>query len=162
MKGEGTKIKCNSCGRIHTLNEIGFLEAENGKTKFSHIPDWIDWQRQEVQKEILSNEYRLESKVKIFALKGYKALYEIGSGELLHTVNGFLLKGCSGKLEFTIPPTAYYTLNADFYWYQIGDIICLENEGVLYYCVIEDDVSVTKARIATEEIYKSNKKEKTS
>ena len=162
MKGEGTKIKCNSCGRIHTLNEIGFLEAENGKTKFSHIPDWIDWQRQEVQKEILSNEYRLESKVKIFALKGYKALYEIGSGELLHTVNGFLLKGCSGKLEFTIPPTAYYTLNADFYWYQIGDIICLENEGVLYYCVIEDNVSVTKARIATEEIYKLNKIEKTS
>ena len=162
MKGEGTKIKCNSCGRIHTLNEIGFLEAKNGKTKFSHIPDWIDWQRQEVQKEILSNEYRLESKVKIFALKGYKALYEIGSGELLHTVNGFLLKGCSGKLEFTIPPTAYYTLNADFYWYQIGDIICLENEGVLYYCVIEDNVSVTKARIATEEIYKLNKKEKTS
>ena len=162
MKGEGTKIKCNSCGRIHTLNEIGFLEAENGKTKFSHIPDWIDWQRSEVKKEILSNEYRLESKVKIFALKGYKALYEIGSGELLHTVNGFLLKGCSGKLEFTIPPTAYYTLNADFYWYQIGDIICLENEGVLYYCVIEDNVSVTKARIATEEIYKLNKKEKTS
>lgn len=158
MQGVGTAIKCTACGKTHILNEYGKLEGENAR--FTHIPDWFDWQRSEVKKEILSNEYKLESKVKIFALKGYKALYDIGEGKLIHTNEGFSLEGCEGKLKFNVEPTAYYTLNVDYYWYQIGDIICLENDGVLYYCFTEKNVSVAKARIATEEIYKVNKYDK--
>ena len=35
----------------YELTELGFLAADNAK--FTHVPDWYRWQRQEVRKEHL-------------------------------------------------------------------------------------------------------------
>ena len=48
-----------------------------------------------------------------------------------------------------------YTLNSDFYWYCLGDVIGIGNSKILYYCMpTEDRYVVGKARLATEEIFK--------
>jgi hypothetical protein len=56
---------------------------------------------------------------------------------------------------------ASYSLYSDYYWYETGDVICIGNANVLYYCFPKDgrDV-VAKTRLATEEIYKIAKQKK--
>ena len=51
-----------------------------------------------------------------------------------------------------------YSLYSDYYWYEIGDVICIGDHDALYYCFPKDkDVAVAKARLATEELYKMKK-----
>ena len=84
-----------------------------------------------------------------------KAVYKVGDGRLVHTVDGFHLTGCEGKIDFTHSPAASYSLYSDYYWYEIGDVICIGDSKTLYYCFpkTKDDI-VAKARLATEEMYK--------
>ena len=65
------------------------------------------------------------------------------------------LTGCGGKLDYTQGPLSSYSLYSDFYWYEIGDVICIGDSRMLYYCFpkCEGDF-VAKTRLATEEIYK--------
>jgi hypothetical protein len=88
----------------------------------------------------------------------YKGLYMVGDGRLTHTTDGFLLEGCEGKLRYEQKPRASHTLNADFYWYCIGDVIGIGNRDCLYYCFPKPTDGkippVAKARLATEELYK--------
>ncbi len=157
LTGKGTKISCSACQKEYELNTIGFLNATKGKTEFNHIPNWYNWERECVKKEIQSGEYCLETDVEIGVICDNKALYMIGDGHLTHTVDGFHLISNDGKLDYTHSPTAAYSLNADYFWYEIGDVICIGDRQRLYYCFPKKKISVTKARLAAEEIYKFKK-----
>ena len=88
-------------------------------------------------------------------LKDFKNIYDIGYGKLTHTLNGFTLRSDDSRLEYTQSAKASYSLYSDFYWYSIGDIICIGNNKMLYYCFPENsNYSVAKARLAAEELYK--------
>lgn len=154
MKGEGVEISCGACGKTYLLDEHGYLRATDGDTRFDHVPDWYNWQREEVRREIEEGRYAMQTDVDIHAIVDYKAVYDIGKGVLRHTEEGFTLTGCDGKLDFAMPATASYCLNADYYWYELGDIICIGNNERLYYCFPRADISVAKARLATEELFK--------
>jgi hypothetical protein len=79
-------------------------------------------------------------------------------GHLTHDENGFTLTGCDGKLSYTQGPLACYSVYSDYYWYEIGDMICIGDQEILYYCFPQEggDV-VAKTRLATEELYKMKK-----
>ena len=87
-------------------------------------------------------------------------VFMIGKGHLTHDLNGFHLTGGDGKLDYTQSPVASHTLYSDYYWYEIGDVIGIGNNEFSYYCFPETNVSVTKARLATEELYKIKKTRK--
>ena len=57
---------------------------------------------------------------------------------------------------FSQGPKACYGLYADYYWYEIGDVICIGDKKRLYYCFPKDKTNVAKARLAAEEMYKLN------
>lgn len=160
--GKGTKLICKDCGKEYELTEYGFMKALSGETEFSHIPDWFDWERKCVKEEIERDEYKLDVEVEIRMLVDTKCLYKVGEGRLTHTKAGFHLTGCDGKLDYAQKPKAAYSLNADYFWYEIGDVICLGTNDVLYYCFPKNcgDI-VAKTRLATEEIYKIAAEEKT-
>lgn len=154
MEGKGTHITCHNCSKSYFMNTLGRLEATEGNTEFPHIPDWYNWEREEVKKEILDGSYLLDTEVDIGILADHKALYKVGTGRLIHTKNGFTLTGCNGELNFTQGPKVSHSLNADFFWYEIGDVICIGDKKRLYYCFPKAKTNVAKARLATEEIYK--------
>ncbi len=160
-KGEGITLTCSACGKKWLLTEYGKMLSTEGVTEFKHIPNWFNWQRAEVLKEIESGSYNLKSKVKIGMIVNYKAFYEVGEGELTHTNDGFELTGCNGKLNYTQPSGATHTLNADWFWYEKGDVISIGDTDALYYCFVQDGISVAKARLATEELYKIAKQKRT-
>ncbi|MBQ9150645.1 MAG: 1-acyl-sn-glycerol-3-phosphate acyltransferase [Clostridia bacterium] len=158
MEGKGTHLTCHACKKSWFLTELGRLEATEGETEFPHIPDWYDWERAEVKAEIEAGAYSLDTSVKIALMIDYKGLYMVGDGRLTHTSDGLTLDGCEGKLHYEQKPRASHTLNADFYWYCIGDVIGIGNRDCLYYCfpqAVDGKIPpVAKARLATEELYK--------
>ncbi len=157
-EGKGITMICHSCGAEYELTELGKLQGKNVQTAFDHIPDWYRWQRQQVREELESGSYLLVTEVEIGMMVDYKAIYMVGSGRLTHTAEGFTLTGCDGKLQYTQGPLACYSLYADYYWYELGDVICIGNHDALYYCFPKCGDVVAKTRIATEELYKMKKK----
>ncbi len=155
MLGKGITITCTECNEEWQLNENGSL---SGKV-FDHVPDWYKWERECVREEIENNTYFLDIPVDIKMLVDSKALYSVGSGRLTHSKDGFRLTGCEGKLDYIHTPAKSYSLYADYYWYEIGDMICIGDTKALYYCFpkTEGDI-VAKTRLASEEIFKKIKR----
>lgn len=155
MEGKGIHITCHECGKKYELDEYGYLRATEGETKFSHVPDWYAWERECVKEELLSGEYRLDKTVDVYMLVDTKGLYRVGEGRLVHSAEGFHLTGCDGKLDYVHHPLGSYSLNADYFFYEIGDVICIGTPKILYYCFPKGDEDVVaKTRLATEELYK--------
>ena len=155
MDGKGISLTCGACRKVYELTENGFLKAAVGETEFDHVPDWFNWQRQCVNKEIENGEYFLDVPVQIAMLVNTKALYMVGHGRLVHNKDGFTLSDESGNVMYTQKPLSTYTLNSDYYWYEIGDVIGIGDKNALYYCFPQGEKDiVTKARLAAEELYK--------
>ncbi len=157
-EGKGIHWTCHNCGAQYELTEKGYLKAVNGEEKFRHIPDWFRWEREQVRRELEEGTYRLDTDVEIAMMVDFKAIYKVGSGRLTHTNEGFHLTGCDGKLNYTQGPLSCYSLYADYFWYEIGDVICIGNADALYYCFPKGGDVVAKTRLATEELYKMQKR----
>lgn len=155
MEGKGTRLICHACRKEYELTEDGFMRALEGETEIPHIPDWYRWERSCVAKELEEGSYRLDVPVDIRVMVDTKCIYEVGEGRLVHTKDGFHLTGCDGKLDYRQKPQNSYSLYADYYWYEIGDMICIGDSKVQYYCFPKDGADVVaKARLATEELYR--------
>lgn len=159
MLSKDTILTCQNCGKQYELTEYGYVKALEGDTEFEHIPDWYRWQRSCVRQEIEEAQYMLDTPVDICMMVNMKCIYRVGAGNLKHTAEGFHLTGCDGKLDYRQKPSSSYSLYSDYYWYEIGDVICIGDSKVLYYCFpkVKGDI-VAKTRLATEEMYKFAKK----
>lgn len=152
--GKGIRLKCNHCGTEWTLTEYGKLKCENHDDVFDHIPDWYRWEREEVKKELIDGTYLLDTAVKIGIMVNHDAVYMIGKGRLIHNNKGFHLTSEDGKLHYEQQPKASYSCYSDYFWYELGDIVCIGDKSCLYYCFPEQQGVVAKTRLATEELYK--------
>ena len=155
MEGKGTTLVCHHCDKAYHLTEFGALEALDGEAAFTHVPDWYAWERRCVREELENGTYQLDIPVRICMMVNTKHICRVGEGRLHHDVNGFHLTGCGGKLDYFQKPTASYSLYADYFWYEIGDMLCIGDHKILYYCFPQGggDV-VAKTRLAAEELYK--------
>ena len=161
MKGEGITLTCTSCGKVYEMTELGEMRAvgdgADAVTEFTHIPDWYRWEREEVRREIEEGSYEMNLDVEIYLLVNTDAVYKVGDGVLRHSVEGFHLTGCDGKLDYVQTPEESYSLYSDYYWYEIGDMISIGTPQVQYYCFPKGPANVAKARLATEELYKKTR-----
>ena len=174
MKASGISLKCECCSAEWELTELGKMKmtnkkaaAGNGNTasnaelpiSFDHIPDWFKWERQCVRKELEEGTYLLDVPVHIYMIRDYKAFYEIGDGRLVHSCEGFHLTGCDGKLDLVKKPLSSYSVNSDYFYYEIGDMISIGDKNGLFYCFPPEGCDVVaKTRLAAEELYKIKKK----
>ncbi len=160
MRSSGIEISCSSCGATWELGEDGGLVRKDAADKydgydFSYVSDWYRWERDMVKKEIAEGKYYLDIPVDIIAVKDLHSAYQIGEGRLVHSVNGFNLTGCNGELEYHQSAKNSYSLYADYFWYEIGDMVSIGTMDIQYYCFPKDkSVNVAKVRLATEEMYK--------
>ena len=160
MEGKGIHLTCHSCGKVWEMDQYGQLAAREGETEYPHIPDWYRWQRQCVRKEIEEGTYLLDTDVDIAVQVNLDGVCMIGPGHLTHDETGFHLTGAEGKLDYQQSAVASHTLYADYYWYEIGDVIGIGNNEFSYFCFPKTNTPVTKARLATEELYKIKKYER--
>ena len=52
MASEGDALFCQNCHKRWEMDELGSLHAMSGETEFSHIPDWYEWPRANVRREV--------------------------------------------------------------------------------------------------------------
>lgn len=162
MDSKGHIITCNHCKKSYEMDEYGELHATEGKTEFPHIPDWYEFEREQVKQEILSGKYYFEDEVMIESLPNSKGYIPLGKGKLVHDENGFILTGDElGKpLRLVKEPLSLYSLHIEYDYMGKGDCIDLSTLDDTYYIYpIHKKNVVTKLHFAVEELYKIKKSE---
>lgn len=158
MESDKNEIWCNKCGKKWIMSEYGELSALEGKTEFSHIPDWYEWERENVKKEIEEGKYYFESTVRVDSLPNSKGYINLGLATLYHDKNGFRIKGIYNNEEYEVlrPVNTMYSVHIEYeYLGKYGDCVDINTLTDTYYCYPQDRLfSVTKLALATEELYK--------
>ena len=158
MSSEGITLKCNCCGKEWEMTELGELRAKEGATEFSHIPDWYEWERAEVRKEIEAGTYYWSGQAQVDALPNADRYIDIGMATFTHDMTGFTLKGeYQGEpYEVKLPAASQYSVHIEYdYLGKKTDCVDLNTiNDTLYTYPVGTDFSVTKMSLATEELYK--------
>lgn len=154
MEGKGTHLVCHACGKKWEMDEYGQLAATEGETEYPHIPDWYAWQRAAVRRELEEGSYLLDEAVDIAVQVNLDGVCKIGSGRLVHNAEGFTLTSDDGALTYKQSAVFSHTVYSDYYWYEIGDVVGIGNNEISYFCFPKSNASVTKVRLAAEELYK--------
>ena len=158
MASKGSEIYCTHCGKRWNLNTDGTLSALSGETEFSHVPDWFEWQREEVRKQVLSGEYSFTDDVDVYSLPRCWRFIHLGKAKLSHDIKkGFTLTGFyRGKpYEINRLPIQTNSLHVEYDYCYIKPFDCVDisTETDSFYCYPAKENVITKLAFATEEIY---------
>jgi hypothetical protein len=160
MDSKDNILFCKKCGKKWEYSTLGELKALEGETEFSHIPDWYEWERENVRKEVESGKYYFESEVHVDALPNADKFIHLGKGKLIHDMNGFHLEGYykenNEHYSLDIPALHTYSVHIEYeYLGKYGDCVDLNTLNDTLYVYPEcEKFAVTKISLATEELYK--------
>lgn len=166
MASEGTHLFCRACGKRWNYNEDGSLTAESGETAFSHIPDWYEWERENVKREVEAGTYSSgDLPVTVRSLPNAKRFILLGEGTLRHDMRGFHVSGVDPDgdpfaMEKSVP--SLYSCHIEYeYLGKFGDCVDLNTLEDTWYIYPHDcDFAVTKMALATEELYFADRRKK--
>ena len=158
MASKGTELFCTECGKRWNWNEDGNLQALEGETEFTHIPDWFEWERQQVARQIADGTYRYEDEVQVWSLPRVWRYIPLGKAKLTHDPeNGFVLEGHYRGQAYRIQrqPLQINSLHVEYDFGPLKKIDCLDisTENDSFYCQPSRPDVITKLAFATEEIY---------
>lgn len=160
MGSKGTEIFCNECGKRWNLNVDGTLSALSGETEFSHVPDWFEWERSEVRRQIENGEYSFSDEVEVYSLPRTWKFIPLGDATLTHDAeNGFTLKGHYRGEDYFINRKPIETnslhIEYDYCYIKPFDCVDISTENDSFYCYPKNKTDVvTKLGFATEELYR--------
>lgn len=166
MASKGANICCTECGKEWYLNEDGTLTATMGETEFSHIPDWFDWEREQVKKQIEEGTYSFYDEVEVYSLPRCWRFEKLGGATLTHDLkNGFTLKGRYNGADYEINRLPIQTnslhIEYDYCYLKPLDCIDISTENDSFYCYPKTKTDVvTKLGFAVEEMYQKALREK--
>ncbi len=158
MSSKGDTVRCEHCGKEWKMTELGELVATSGETEFSHIPDWYEWQRANVRREVREGRYYFESDCHVKSMPNGTRFYDIGNGRIVHDLEGFRLNGTGkyGEFEMERKSAGLEACHIEYnYLGKHGDCIDLNTlDDTFYIFPHRKDFSITKIALATEEIYR--------
>ena len=163
MKGEGITLSCSSCGASWTMNEYSELIPDRTYTlpegfDFTHVPDWYEWERMNVRKEVDSGSYAFSSEARVYALPNAKGYIDLGPAAFTHNMKGFHVEGNYSGEEYSldIQASELYSVHIECeYLGKYGDCVDLNTlHDTLYVYPKNCLFSVTKMALATEELYR--------
>lgn len=158
MTSKDHQLTCKKCRKSWTMGEFGRLKANDGHTEFSHIPDWYEWERENVKREIKEGTYSFSSDVRVDSLPNAKGFIDLGAAKLTHNMNGFIVEGEYNGETYTINKSvaSMYSCHIELdYLGKHGDCVDLNTLTDTYYIYPKGTLfSVTKISLATEELFK--------
>ena len=160
MTGEGNLLRCRHCGHRWEMAENGVLRALDGPTRFSHVPDWYEWERDNVREEVERGTYSSgELPVHIDTLPNARKYIRLSNdATLLHDAEGFHVRGTDvdgDPVSADWPVPSLYSCHIEYeYLGKYGDCVDLNTLEDTWYIYPEaQKFSVTKMALATEELY---------
>jgi DNA-directed RNA polymerase subunit RPC12/RpoP len=157
MDSDGDRLWCNHCHKIYVMDELGRLQATEGVTEFPHIPDWYEFERVQVRKQLEEGTYRFEDEVIVDSLPNAKGYIRLGKAKLTHDSNGFVLEGMIEGEVFRLvkEPLSMYSAHIEYQYLGGDDCIDLSTLDDTYYLYPQTKKNVvTKLHFAVEELYK--------
>ena len=159
MGTQGAEIFCRSCGKRWFLQENGQLKATEGETEFPHIPDWFEWEREQVKKQIEDGTYRYEDEVDVYSFPRCWRFLPLGRAKVCHDFeNGFTIHGHYRGRDYRVhrPAKGMNSLHVeyDFHRFRKENCFDISTETDSFYCYPTNPDIITKLAFATEEIYK--------
>ena len=152
----GTKLWCNACKKTWEMDEYGELHALEGETEFSHIPDWSNWERECVRKEIEDGTYYFEDDVRIETLPASWRFYKQGMGKLIQTPEGTTVT-CNyygEPYELHRSAMSLESMHIEYDYLGRGDCVDISIPDDSFWCYLTKRDAITKISFATEEIHK--------
>ena len=153
---ENDVMTCNKCNFSIKMDEYYDISSINGNLPFKNIDEWYKWQRKIIAKEILSEDFKLSTKVKIGKINvkklnnNYSLLFD-GEGVLTLTKKGLTYEGTSDGEEVTIffEPEQVYSLTMSLQY----DLDMYYKNEYFNFKLLQDEKKVAKWMIAAEEIH---------
>lgn len=158
MQTEGAKLFCTSCNTVWEMDEYGRL-VKNGE--YTHIPDFYEWQRAQVIKEIDEGSYNFDGSVHIESLPNEYNFIDLGSGSLVHNKKGFYLTLTDyGKTEeetLFFPSADCFSVHTEYDYRGKGVCITLSTTDNTYFIYPRcEGFNPTKIQFAAEYMYKNH------
>ena len=165
MASSGTELRCTACAKRWKWNEDGTLQALEGETEFDHIPDWFNWEREQVRGQIERGEYTFSDEVDVYSMPRCWKFDHLGSAKLTHDAqNGFVLEGIYRDEAYHIQRTPLQTnslhIEYDYCYIKPFDCVDISTENDSFYCYPKQQNVVTKLAFATELLYEQAMKKK--
>lgn len=166
MSSKGTVLTCDECGKQWNLEEDGSLRALEGETEFPHVPDWYNWEREQVKKQIEEGTYSFEDEVEVYGFPRCWRFIPLGKAKVTHDPeNGFVLQGHYREQDYRIqripPQMNSLHVEYDYCYIKPEDCFDISTEKDSFYCYPTKKNVITKLAFATELIY-LKEKEKTA
>ena len=156
MSSRLNKLFCNNCHKEWEMLEDASLKAIDGETYFTHIPDWYEWERANVRKEVENGTYN-SGVLKVFvrSLPNSKGFIDLGYGTMIHDMDGFKVEVDNHKYEMIKDVNSLYSCHIEYnYLNKFGDCVDLNTLNDTWYIYPQGkEFSVTKMALATEELY---------
>ena len=154
MKSEGVDLFCEHCKNRWHMTEYGKMENQLSK-KLLNIPEWYEWQRQQVINEIDKQEYKLNMKVSIDSLPNGINFIPLGDGVLEHNKDGFSLTfieyGDTEEKTLFFPSKSAFSVHTEYNYRKKGQCITLSTLDNTYFIFPRGDgFNATKIQFATE------------
>ena len=156
MYSAGTKLWCEECGKRWEMTEYGQLQAEEGETIFSHIPDWTNWERACIREEVENGTYYFEDTVRVETLPSWTKFYKQGEGKFIQTLTETRLECNYYGEPFTLvrTPQNLDSMHIEYDYHGHGDCIDISMPEDSFWCYTTKRDVITKIAFATEEIHK--------
>lgn len=155
MHSENARLSCTHCGKTWEMSELGELTTADGDGVFTRIPDWFAWQKQKVREEVEGGTYRMEKEVRLCTLP-YKKMYDWGKANFLQTPDGIVLSGNAYGEPFceTWKANATNGVHIEYNHIKESDAVAVSTLSESYWCFTDNDGTITKISLATDEIYR--------
>ncbi|MGD9605823.1 MAG: lysophospholipid acyltransferase family protein [Bacilli bacterium] len=163
MNSDNDEIWCEHCHKRWKMDVYGELKALEGETEFSHIPDWFEFERAQVIKQVEAGTYAFEDDVIVDSLPNAKGYIRLGKAHLKHDMNGFVLNNLENEPDFYLEKQALslYSLHIEFNYFGKGDCLDLSTLDDTYYLFPQTKTNVvTKIQFAVEAIYQIKEQER--
>ncbi|MDR0849925.1 MAG: hypothetical protein LBN07_00360 [Christensenellaceae bacterium] len=160
MTSEDSFLRCNKCSQEWQLRTDGQLEDRSGKTL--SIPEWYDWEREQVKEQIMTGAYKFEEENMLaFSMPHPKKMIPIGSVNFRHDNSGFKVSGSFNGQDFEIvkEPLENYAVHVEYStpFLKRHDIVSFSDNNDSYFFVSKTPERIQKISLATEELYEQVK-----
>ncbi|MBE7081495.1 MAG: hypothetical protein E7372_02915 [Clostridiales bacterium] len=157
MESAGIYLWCNNCGSKWEMDTLSRLKGLNTDKGYSHIPDWYNWEREEVRKEVVNGTYLFEDEVRVEDYYSSKTgCIPVGDAHLVHNKDGFTISGIVNGEQFNVnkPVSSMYSAHIEYDFLGRGDAIDIATDKTTYFMFLKSAKNqLTKIHFATEELY---------
>lgn len=159
MNSDHTQLWCEHCGARWEMDTLGRLHCLNGEDRFQHVPDWYNWERENVRQEVAEGRYAFEDTVRLERIVSARTGFEtLGTVKLTHGVEGFRMEGTLDNGEpfsFQRSTASMMSCHIEYDFKKRGDAIDLATLHDTYFVFpLTAHNVLTKLHFATEELHR--------